>query len=207
MLKALRELGEFALGIVFDCFELITMLQVPVVATSTRGSDKMKALQLSAFVVIIFLIVWASTTRRTNVDPITIAVLSVIYLSISSWLVKFYLSYTAQYTANSDLRNDALSVVLAFNLIVVVVATAICEIYTYLDIHTDNALGLQRISRDTLTLLLLLAPALFAGLITLVNSVRYKGEKSYLSIVFFTLMNAGIASLYVYFVFLKALEL
>jgi hypothetical protein len=210
VLKALRELGEFALSLCFDLVELLLMLQVPVVATSIYGADKVRALQLSALVTIVTLIVWASTTSSDGAEWPTIGVISTIYLSASAWLVYKYLGTTVEYEAKSDLRLDALSVVLTFNLLVILVATVTRELNSYLEREYREFPSLDA---GNLRLVLLVLPVLVAGLVTVTNSLRYKkaGEAgsrthvAYLHIGLFTLLNIVLADTYVYLMFVVAL--
>ncbi len=211
MLKALRELGEFALSICFDLVELLLMLQVPVIASSIYGADKVRALQLSALVTIVTLIVWAGTTSSSSTEWTTIGVISTIYLSVSGWLVYKYLGATIEYEAKSDLKLDALSVVLTFNLLVILVATAARELNSYLAIEYRDFPSLDA---SSLRLVLLVVPVMVAGLVTVVNSLRYKkryeaGSKTnvaYLHIGLFTLLNILLADTYVYLMFVVTLQ-
>jgi hypothetical protein len=204
MLKALRELGEFALSICFDLVELLLMLQVPVIASSIHGPDKVRALQLSALVIIVTLIAWAGTTSSSSAEWTTIGIISTIYLSVSGWLVYKYLIATVQYEAKSDVKLDALSVVLTFNLIVILVATATRELNSYVAIeHRD----LPSLDASSLRLALLVVPVMVAGLVTVVNSLRYRkasesrANGAYLHIGLFTLLNVLLADTYVYLMF------
>jgi hypothetical protein len=209
MLKALRELSEFALSICFDVFELLQMLQVPVVASSIYGADKVRALQLTASLTIIVLIVWAGTSHPSNVDWPTIGVTSTIYFSLSAWFVYKYLIATVQYVAKSDLRLDALSTVLTFNLLVILIATFIREVNFYL--RLKQPLGITPWPADDLHIALLVAPVFVAGAVTVVNSLRYmyagngSSRVGYLHICLFTLLNVFLADAYVYLVYVTTL--
>jgi hypothetical protein len=211
MLKALRELGEFALSMSFDLVELLLMLQVPVIATSTYGADKVRALQLSALVIIVTLIVWAGTTSAVGAEWSTIGVISTVYLSVSGWLVYKFLGATVEYGAKSDLKLDALSVVLTFNLLVILVATATRELNSYIAMEYREFPSLDA---SGLRLALLVVPVLVAGFVTVVNSLRYRkrrevGSRSnvaYLHIALFTLLNILLADIYVYLMFVVTLQ-
>jgi hypothetical protein len=211
MLKALRELGEFALSICFDLFELVHMLQVPVIASSIYGTDKVRALQLSALVIIVTLIVWAGTTSSGSAEWTTIGVISTIYLSFSGWLVYKYLDATVQYRAKSDLKLDALSVVLTFNLLVILIATVTRELNSYLELEQRDFPSLDA---NSLRLVLLIVPVLVAGFVTVVNSLRYRNTAeagshkniAYLHIGLFTLLNILLADTYVYLMFFVTLQ-
>jgi hypothetical protein len=211
MLKALRELGDFALSMCFDLVELFLMLQVPVIATSIYGADRVRALQLSALVTIVTLIVWAGTTSSGSAEWPTIGVISTVYLSVSGWIVYKYLGATVEYEAKSDLKLDALSVVLTFNLLVILVATATRELNSYVAIEYRD---FPCLDASSLRLALLVVPVLVAGFVTVVNSLRYRktheaGSRTnvaYLHIGLFTLLNILLADTYVYLMFVVTLQ-
>lgn len=213
MLKALRELGEFALSIVSDCVEMLGMLQVPTIASSTRGIDRMKALQLSAFICIVLLVAWSATGRagEAHINPVSVAILTAIYVSFSAWIMHVFLDKVGEYVTNSELKSDATTVILAFNLIVILIATIISEIDLYLFRHQPNIL--ERWDFTTNLLLLLSFPAFAAGGLALLNSIRYtwsgsgssRGTKKYIHIGAFLLINILLSNAYIYFIFIRML--
>lgn len=210
MLKGLRELADLALGLCFDLVELVTMLQIPVIASATQGPDKIKALQLSAFITIAILIVWSTTTHQmtssTQQSWLTIGIVSTLYLSIAAWLVYNFLQATSQYATRSDIKADALSVVLSFNFIVIVIVTAIIQSNHYID--RRRPFHLNSLDGWDLYGVLLVLPVAIAGTLTLANSLRYlRGHpakstvRACLQIGAFTVLNVILADLFVYLMY------
>lgn len=212
MLNALRELGEFALSICFDLFELLGMLQLPVIASSVLGAEKVRALQLSALVTIVTLIVWAGTSHSNDADWTTVGVVSTLYLSFSAWVVYRYLSATAQYEGKSDVKLDALSIVLTFNLVVIFLATILREINFYLQL--EQPAGITPLDEAHLRVVVMVAPVFVAGCLLLINSLRYRRrgttnsglKKGYVYVGVFTLLNIALSDIYVYLIFVKTLQ-
>jgi hypothetical protein len=215
MLKGLRELADLALGLCFDLFELIYMLQVPVIASSTQGPDKVKALQLTAFLCIAILIVWSATSHRSAIDSgqtswLAIGVMSTLYLSFSAWLIHSFLQATGQYLARSDLKLDALSVVLTFNFLVILTVTALLELNYYLD--RRKPFEIASWDGNNLYALLLILPVTIAASLTLANSLRYLRRNAtpslgnYFNITAFTMLNVLLADIFVYLMYVVLLE-
>jgi hypothetical protein len=217
MLKGLRELAELALGLCFDLVELVQMLQIPVIASSTCGADKLKSLQLSAFLTIAVLIIWAATTHRPTIEGnevgwLAIGGVSTVYLSASAGIIYYFLQKTRQYVPGSELKIDALSVVLTFNFVVILAATIIIECNHQVD--NKKLFSLDALDGWTLYLVLLIAPAAVAAAVTLANSLRYLRDNpatssSYarLFIFAFVLLNAALADIFVYVMYVSLLGL
>lgn len=215
MLKGLRELADLALGLFFDLVELAKMLQMPVTASATHEPDRIRALQLSGFLTIAILIVWSTTTHQSTTNSavqswLVIGSVSTLYLSSAAFLVCSFLQRANGNAKSSDVRADALSVVLSFNFLVIAAVTAIIQANHYID--RQRPFHLNSLDGWDLYLLLLVLPVAIAGTVTLANSLRYlrvhpaeSTVRACLQIGAFTLLNVILADLFVYLMYVVML--
>lgn len=203
MLKGIREIGEFTLRLFFDSFELLGLMISLNPSSTMHGQDRMRALQTSAFVLIILLALWVASTKAGSIsEPVGIAIASVLYFSFSSYAVYLLISVFPPLKAKkekTDRRSEALTITIGFNLIVMFFVALIRQ--TDVFIHAYEPYGF-RLSFETARLITLVFPSAVSGTIVFVIiasiAIKRKVKVRYSAILAQVTLSGLLATLYTY---------
>jgi hypothetical protein len=100
MLKELRDLVTFILGLVSDMREMTTNSVLPVSPSMTLGTVKARALHLTAVVwlVVLSIFVYTGTDAPSRVDVLVFALTCTIYIIIAAFVIELAIRYFTRTT-------------------------------------------------------------------------------------------------------------
>jgi|GEM_PF-5688770 len=141
MLKELKELISFVLGLLNDVAELIRTSRLSASPSQSLGRDRALSLQLSGIVGIVLVGIFISTLtdKSFKVDLLTFGTITLIYFTIAAFLVGLAIRYVPGGNNGpaedgdkaSNTQIDATSYVIAFNLIGLIVFALLRDLLNF----------------------------------------------------------------------------
>ena len=163
MLDAWRKQAELFLGLVADAWAIVIAAIIPPAITSNEGAAQMRAIRISAVLVILIIGLWLNTTFAGDrkIDTWAFALLTLVYFTVLSWIVASIRWISNEERKRDDLVATSLSLVIGFVALSIFTVALVREFDVFYRLPVDNFV--LRVGSTV-------AAVLLAALVTLIRS-------------------------------------
>lgn len=192
MLDAWRKQAELFLGLAADAWAVVIAAIIPPAVTSSEGAAQMRAIRISAVLVILIAGLWLNTifAGSQKIDTWAFALLTLLYFTVMSWIVAGVRWISTEERKRDDLVATSLSLVIGFVALSIFVVALIRQFDALYRLPVNTAT--LRIGAVVVGVLLAAVVTLLRSFLTPVAGVRTLSPILTLSVVAILMLGAAI---------------